>query len=111
MKALIWLVILAVAGFLAYQYYQKSISDEERQVRQLEKEFRRATDLFISAMRQSAEIGLAAIADPETAVNKIIEVRENLRQLMSSLTEEKAIAHARALEGQILNFCRRNEID
>ncbi len=111
MKTFIWLLILALAAFLGYQYYLKSISEEEREVRQLENEFKRATDRFVSAMREAGEIGLAAIADPETAVNKVKEVRERLRGLMSKLTEEKAIAQARALEDQIINFCRRNEID
>ncbi|MBM3284721.1 MAG: hypothetical protein FJY81_02510 [Candidatus Aminicenantes bacterium] len=111
MKALIWLLILAVAAFLGYQYYQKSISEEERTVRQLEKEFDRASDLFISAMRQAGELGLTAIADPEVAVRRIQATRERLRELMGKLTEEKAIARARALEDQILSFCRRNDID
>jgi Tfp pilus assembly protein PilO len=111
MKTFIWLLILAVAAFLGYQYYLKSISEEERQVRQLEKEFKRATDRYVSAMREAGEVGLVVIADPETAINKVKEVREKLRELMSKLTEEKAVARARALEDQILNFCRRNEID
>lgn len=111
MKTLLWLLVVVVAAFLAYQYYTKSISEEEREVRNLEKEYRRATDLFVSAMRQAGEIGLAAIADPETAINKVKDVREKLRQLMSRLTEEKAISRARALEDQILHFCRQNDID
>jgi Tfp pilus assembly protein PilO len=111
MKILIWLLILAVATFLGYQYYLKSISEEEREVRHLEKEFRRATDLYVSAMRQAGEIGLAAIADPEAAVNKVKAVRDRLGELMAKLSEEKAIVRARALEDQIINFCRRNEID
>lgn len=111
MKTFIWLLILAVAAFFGYQYYLKSISEEEREVRQLEREFKRATDRFITAMREAGEIGLAAIADPETAINKVKEVREKLRELMSTLTEQKAISRARALEDQILNFCRQNEID
>ncbi len=111
MKTLIWLVILVVAVYLGYQYYQKSISAEERQVRQVEKDFRRASDLFISAMRQAGETGLAAVADPEAAARRIRAIRENLRELMPKLSEEKAKARARALEDQIINFCRRNDID
>ncbi len=111
MKIFIWLLILAVVAFLGYQYYLKSISEEEGEVSQLEREFKRATDRYVSAMREAGEIGLVVIADPETAINKVKEVREKLRELMSKLTEEKAISRARALEDQILNFCRRNEID
>ncbi len=111
MKAFIWLLILVLAAFFGYQYYLKSISNEEQEVRQLEREFRRATDRFVTAMREAGEVGLAVIADPETAINKVKEVREKLRHLMSTLTEEKAISRARALEDRIINFCRRNEVD
>ncbi len=111
MRAIIWLLILAVVVFLGYRYYQKSMSDEERQVKQLEKEFSRAEDSYISAVRQTGEIGLTAIADPEAAANKVKAVRERLRQLMSELEEDKAMARARALEDRILHFCRANHIE
>lgn len=111
MKTLLWFLILALAVFLGYQYYQKSVSEEERQVKQLEKEFNQATDFFISSVRQTGEMGLTAIADPEAAANRIKMVRDRLRELLPELTEEKALARARTLEDQILDFCRRNEID
>ena len=111
MKTFIWLVILALAAFLGYQYYLKSISDEEKQVRQMEKEFRHASDLFVSAMRQAGETGLAAITDPELAAKKIKDIRGRLRELMGNLTEEKAITRAQALEEKIVDFCMRNDID
>ncbi|MDH7511859.1 MAG: hypothetical protein QHH14_02810 [Clostridiales bacterium] len=66
---------------------------------------------FVLAMGEAGEIGLAAIADPEMAINKVKEVREKLRELMSELEEEKAIARARALEDKIINFCRANDIE
>lgn len=110
MKTFIWLLILAIVAFLGYQYYQRSLADEVREVKQLEKEFRRAADSYISAARQTAEIGLTVITDPEAAANKVKAVRERLRQLMSELEEEKAIERARALEDRIIDFCRANDI-
>jgi hypothetical protein len=111
MKRFIWLVILAVLGYLAYSYYVRTISGEVAQVRQLEGEFRRATDRFISAMRGAGEPGLVVLADPETAVRMVKDVRVKLQELMKSLTEEKAITRARKLEDQILTFFRRHEIE
>jgi hypothetical protein len=111
MKRLIWLVILAVLGYLAYTYYVRTTSGEVAQVRQLEKEFRRATDRFISAMREAGEPGLVILADPETAIEMVKDVRVKLHALMKNLTEEKAIARAQKLESQMLTFFQRNEIE
>ena len=96
MKTFIWLVILALAAFLGYQYYLKSISDEEKQVRQMEKEFRHASDLFVSAMRQAGETGLAAITDPELAAKKIKDIRGRLRELMVPRSSALLLAQADA---------------
>jgi len=111
MKRFIWLIILAVLGYLAYTYYVRTTSGEVAQVRQLEREFRRATDRFISAMRGAGEPGLVVLADPETAEKMVKDVRIRLQDLMEKLTEEKAIDRAQKLENQILTFFRRHEIE
>jgi hypothetical protein len=111
MKRLIWLVILGVLGYLAYAQYVRTTSGEVAQVRHLEKEFSRATDRFISAMRGAGEPGLVVLADPETAVGMVKDVRLKLQELMKTLTEEKAIDRAQKLEDQILTFFHRNEIE
>jgi hypothetical protein len=111
MKRLIWLVILGVLGYLGYTQYVRWSSPEIAQVRQLEREFRRGTDRFISAMRGAGEPGLVVLADPETAEKMIKDIRVRLLQLMEKLTEEKAISRAQKLEDQILTFLRRHEID
>jgi mevalonate kinase len=111
MKRLIWLVILGVLGYLAYTQYVRTTSGEVAQVRHLEKEFGRATDRFISAMRSAGEPGLVILADPETAVRMVKDVRVKLQELMKTLTEEKAIDLARNLEDRILTFFKRHEIE
>jgi hypothetical protein len=111
MKRLIWLVILGGLGYLAYAQYVRTTSGEVAQVRHVEKEFRRATDRFISAMRGAGEPGLVVLADPETAVGMVKDVRLKLQELMKTLTEEKAIDRAQKLEDQILTFFHRNEIE
>lgn len=111
MRKLVWLLILAVAGFLVYTYYFKSATEEEQQVRALEKEFNRAVDRYITAMREVAEPGVVVIADPEFAANKVKEVRDKVTELIKTLKEQKSIQRARELETRIRDFCRKNEID
>ncbi|MGB7294422.1 MAG: hypothetical protein WBC70_02450 [Candidatus Aminicenantales bacterium] len=111
MKRLIWILILAVLGYLAYSFYIRTTSGELAQVRQLERQYRRGTDRFISALRQGGEPGLVILADPERAERMLKDVRLRLQELMKTLTEEEAIARAQKLEDQILMFFRRHEID
>jgi hypothetical protein len=111
MKYLIWLVILALAGFLIYQYLIRPPSAEEAEIRQLEKVFRSAGDQYVASVRQAGTPGMAEIADPESAINKIKRVRERLAVLKKDLTDKTAIVRARRLEQQINDFCTKNEID
>ena len=111
MKRLVWLIALGVLVYLGYSYFVKTISPEEAQVRDLEREFKRATDRYITAMRQGGEPGLVILADPETAERMVRDVRPKLQELMKKLTDEKAIARAQDLESRILDFCRRHQID
>lgn len=110
MKKLIWIVILAAAGYLAYTQFFPRLSEEEKQVQELEKTFDGATKAFAAASRQLGEAGLAAIADPEAAVEKIKEVEQKLAGLKLRLTEEAALARADALLGKIQSFYEKNEI-
>ncbi len=110
MKKIIILLVLVAAGYLAYNQFFK-LSPEEDLVRQLEKEFQAASQNYINASRQAAEPGLVAIADPEKAENQVKAVRSKLKELMPTLTEEKAIARAQELEGKIKYFCEKNDIE
>jgi hypothetical protein len=111
MKRLAWLVILGVLAYLGYSHFVRTVSSEEAQVRELEREFRRATDRYISSMRQAGEPGLVILADPERAERMVKDVRPKLQELMKTLTEEKAVARAKKLESQVLTFFERHQID
>ena len=111
MKRVIWLVILGILGYLAYTYYVRTTSGEVAQVHHLEKEWQRGTDRFISAMRGAGEPGLVVLADPEAAINMLKDTRVRLQELMTKLTEEKAIARAKDLEDRIRTFFKRHEIE
>jgi len=110
MRRLAWLVILGVMAYLGYSHFVRTSSAEVAQVRNLEREFQRATDRYISAMRQGGEPGLVIPADPETAEKMVKDVRVRLLELMNTLTDEKAITRAQKLEDQIQTFCTRQQI-
>jgi tRNA G37 N-methylase TrmD len=110
-KYLVWIVILGLVGFLAYSYYWKAASKETTQVRDLEREFARDVDRYITSMRQAGEPGIVILADPETAIKKVQETRNRVTALLPKLTEKKAIARAQQLEERIRQFCRANQID
>ncbi len=110
MKKLIFLVILVAIGYLTYNNFFQT-SAEEKLVRSLEKEFQTATQNYITANRQAAEPGLVIISDPEKAENQVKEVRKKLKELIPTLTEEKAIARAQELENKIQTFCQKNDIE
>jgi len=111
MKQLVWLAILGVLAYAGYMYILQPRSPEESEVRHLEKEFQRSTERYISSMRQAGEPGIVILADPETAERMVKEVRPKLQELMKRLTDDKAVARARKLDSQILNFYERNQID
>lgn len=111
MRKLIILIIILVLGYFAFDLYMKSNTPEIKIVRTLEKEFHRAVDKYITAMRQVAEPGLVVISEPERAENQIKEVRAKLQEIMATLTEEKAMERARKLEAEIKIFCEKHQIN
>jgi hypothetical protein len=111
MRKLILFLILVVLAYGAFNLYMKSTSPEVKIVHGLEKEFHRSVDKYFTALRQTAEPGLVVIAEPEKAENEIREIRTKLREIMVTLTEEKAIKRARKLETEIQTFCEKNGID
>jgi hypothetical protein len=110
-KTLVWILILAAVGYLAYSVAVKPLAGELGEVRSLEKTFSHAVDRYITAMRQAGEPGLTVIADPEFAERKVKEMRQRAAELTNSLQEPKALARARALQAKIDNFCKINQID
>lgn len=111
MRKLIILIIIIPLGYFAFDLYMKNNTPEIKIVRTLEKEFHRAVDKYITAMRQATLPGLVVISEPERAENKIKEIRAKLQEIIVTLTEEKAIAKARKLEAEIKTFCQKNQIN
>ena len=107
MKALIWIVILALLGFAAY-YYFFSFTEEEKAVKALEKEFKIAVGNFIRAGRMTATTGMGT--DIEGAIRKVKKARKDLAELKPTLLEEAAIERAEKLEAEIENFYKSNDL-
>ena len=110
MRAIIVIVLIVVIGFLAYNYFT-SLSEEEKTVKNLEKEFNQAVSDFLRAVRTMAGTGLDTTSDVDDAVRKIKKIKKELSTLMSSLEEESARMQAQKLEVKIDEFQRKNDIE
>lgn len=111
MKALVWIIILAIIGYFAYTQFFKPLSEEEQLVKDLDKQFNLATRQFVGAGRISGGTGLDTTSDAEIAVNKIKKIRKELADMRDALTEEKAIARADKLAAKIKDFYEKNDLD
>ncbi len=111
MKKLIILIIILLFGYFVFDLYMKSNTPEIKIVRSLEREFRRAVDRYITAMRHAAEPGGVIISEPERAENEIRVIRAKLQEIIVTLTEQKALERARKLQADIKTFCQKNQID
>lgn len=110
MRAIIAILLVAVLGFLAYTYFT-SVSEEEKRVKALEKEFDTAMGDFLRAVRTMAGTGLDTTSDVDDAVIKIKNVKKELKALKARLEEDSAQERAENLEAKIKEFERKNDIE
>ena len=101
---------MVVLGFLAYTYFT-SLSEEEKTVKALEREFDMAVGNFLRAGRTMAGTGLDTTSDIDDAVRQIKKVKKELKALRDSLEEEAAQDRAEKLEAKIRDFERKNDIE
>jgi len=110
MKKIIVILLVAVVGFLAFTYFT-SLSEEEKMVKALEKEFDQALSSFLRAQRTIAATGLDTTSDIDDAIVKIKKVKKELSTLKGSLQEDSAKERAEKLEQRIKEFERKNDIE
>jgi hypothetical protein len=110
-KRLIILLAAFTAVIALFQCSGGPASEEELQVRALEKGYAAASSSFLRALRTMGGTGLDTTSDVESAVEEIKEIRKELGELIKTLTEEKATAKAEELKAKIDEFYRRNEIE
>jgi len=77
MRAAIIIILIVVIGFFAYSYFT-SLSQEEKSVKALDKEFEQAVGDFLRAVRTMAGTGLDTTSDVDDAVRKIKKVKSEL---------------------------------
>ncbi|MGM0466710.1 MAG: hypothetical protein ACQERH_09805, partial [Acidobacteriota bacterium] len=97
-------------GFFAYSYFT-SLSQEEKSVKALDREFDQAVGDFLRAVRTTAGTGLDTTSDVDDAVRKIKKVKSELRALMGTLKEDSAREMGQKLKERIEEFERKNDIE
>lgn len=110
MRAIIAILLVVAIGFLAYTYFT-SLSEEEKMVKALEKEFDQAMGDFLRAIRTMSGTGMDTTSDVDDAVVKIKKVKKELTTLKGSLKEDAAKERAKKLEARIKEFERKNDIE
>lgn len=109
-KRLIVFLLIAGAAYFIYQRTNRTTSEEEQLVASLQDRYAVVVNEFLSAAGRSGAIGMDTTYDAETAVVQIQKLRAELAELRRKLTEEKAVAKARALAEKIDEFCKKNDI-
>lgn len=111
MRAVIAILILVVAGYLAYTYLYQPMTDEAKNLKKLEDQFDEASRALLNAERMAGTTGLDTTADAEMAVRRVKRVENELRSVKSRLIEPADIDKAEQLEQKIKNFYRRIGLD
>ena len=106
-KAVLIILLIAIAAFFIYKQTRQPLSDEELAVKAVEERFITASGKFMGTAAGGLAGGLDAA---EAAVVEVQKVRNELTQLRKTLTEDKAIAKADALVAKVNEFCRKNDI-
>ena len=111
MKRLIWVLVIAIIGYIAYTQFVTPLSEEAMDVKQLEKKFNTASTDFVRAVRTASEIATVSLHSAEDAIRAIKKVKADLDSLKKRLKEEDAIKRAEKLEAKIKEFYRQNDLD
>ena len=104
MKALIVILILAAAGYLAYTYLYVPMTDEEKIVHNLEKRFDEASRSLLGAERMAGSTGLDTTSDAELAIRRVRRLENELKNLKPTLKDENNKLKSEELEKIIRNF-------
>ncbi|MFA9453379.1 MAG: hypothetical protein ACERK6_05620 [Candidatus Aminicenantaceae bacterium] len=104
MKALIVILILAAAGYLAYTYLYVPMTDEEKIIHDLEKRFDEASRSLLGAERMAGSTGMDTTSDAELAIRRVQRLENELKNLKPTLKDESSKLKAAELEKKIQNF-------
>lgn len=108
MKKLLILILLAAAGYFAYQkFVVGEQSEETKMVRALADELSAIKKQSGEAGRTAGISGMDMTSSVDSDMRQAEALLEKLRELKNSLTEEKALQKADELEAEIQAFLKR----
>jgi hypothetical protein len=109
MKSLVILIILVVIGILLYnQFLAGPVSEEEAELRVLERDFESSLKRVRQSERVLALSGADTSADIDDALMNVEEIKEKLIALKERIEDEKLLKRADALEQRINRYLREN---
>jgi hypothetical protein len=117
MKNIVVLVVIALAGLVAYNYFTTgevkliptpSRSGEDIEVERLEKQFRQAQSRFLEGSRGASIGGIDTPADVVGAMREVERIEEELIALKARLTSEAAKTKAAQVLSDIGTFKQAN---
>lgn len=111
MKKLMWILAFAIIGYFLYTHFITPLSEEAKEVKQLEKRFNKASENYVRAVRTTGEIATVALPSAEDAIRDIKKVKTELDELKKRLKEENAVERADRLEAKIKEFHRKNDLE
>ena len=115
MTRIVILIIIAVAGFVAYNYFTtgemalsppSTLSEEDQEVKSLADSFREAQRQVRQAERTAAASRVGNLGAVEDAINDIDRIESDLATLKDSLESASAMEEAERLEREIEAFKR-----
>jgi len=109
MKKLLVLILVAGAGYFAYQkFVVGESSQEQKQVQVLTDEFAAVKQQMTQAERSAGATGLDMTSDAGSSMAAAEAVLEKLQELKARLSEKKALAKSADLEREIRAFLDRD---
>jgi hypothetical protein len=105
MKKLFILILVVAAGYFAYQkFVVNNLSDEQKQVQAIADEFSAVKQQMVQSERTAAAGGIDTTSDIDSGMQAAGSLLEKLQALQEKLTEDKAIAMAEKLAGELSAF-------
>ena len=113
MKKIVVVILVVVAGLLAFNYVSTgrfalvpsfAVSEDERAVKALEDRFNAAVKQYSQASRTAGMSGLDTTADAEAARVTVRQISKELKPLQKRLTSESAIRRAENLSAAVQEF-------
>jgi hypothetical protein len=110
MKKLFILILVVAAGYFAYQkFVVNNLSDEQKQVQAIADEFSAVKQQMVQSERTAAVGGIDTTSDIDSGMQAAGSLLEKLQALQGKLTEDKAIAMAEKLAGELSAFLARTK--